>query len=192
MNADLAPSPLRLDPARAALLVVDLQERLAAAMDAAALDRVVRNTIALVEGAKVLGLPVIVTEQYPKGIGPTLAAIRAALPDDARPIEKVDFSCAAVPAVREALARVGRDQLVVVGMEAHVCVYQTARDLAAEGRHVFVPHDAVLSRADENRRIGLSLAERAGAAVTATETVLFDLLGRAGTPAFKEISRLIK
>lgn len=183
---------MKLDRSRTALLVVDLQEKLAAAMDPAAMERVQRNVVALVEGAKALGVPLVVTEQYPQGIGPTLPAIRAALPEGTQAIEKVDFSCAAVPAVQAELERLGRDQLIVAGMEAHICVFQTVRDLAAAGRQVFVPHDAVLSRVDENRRVGLDLAQRAGAVVTSTETVLFDLLGKAGTPEFKLVSRLIK
>ena len=183
---------MKLDRSRTALLVVDLQEKLAAAMDPAAMERVQRNVVALVEGAKALGVPLVVTEQYPQGIGPTLPAIRAALPEGTQAIEKVDFSCAAVPAVQAELERLGRDQLIVAGMEAHICVFQTVRDLAAAGRQVFVPHDAVLSRVDENRRVGLDLAQRAGAVVTSTETVLFDLLGKAGTPEFKLVSRLIR
>ena len=183
---------MKLDRSRTALLVVDLQEKLAAAMDPAAMERVQRNVVALVEGAKALGVPLVVTEQYPQGIGPTLPAIRAALPEGTQAIEKVDFSCAAGPAVQAELERLGRDQLIVAGMEAHICVFQTVRDLAAAGRQVFVPHDAVLSRVDENRRVGLDLAQRAGAVVTSTETVLFDLLGKAGTPEFKLVSRLIR
>ena len=183
---------LRLERSRALLLVVDVQEKLAAAMDPAALERMERNVVALVEGAKTLGVPVVVTEQYPQGIGPTLGSIRAALPEGTKTIAKLDFSCAAVPEVQAELERHGRDQLVVAGMEAHICVFQTVRDLAAAGKHVFVPHDGVLSRRDDNRQVGLDLARQAGATVTSTESVLFDLLGRAGTPEFKTISKRIK
>ena len=183
---------LKLERSRAALLVVDLQEKLAAAMEPGQLESTQRNVIALVEGAKAFSLPMLVSEQYPQGIGPTLPAIRAALPGETKAVEKVDFSCLTVPAIRAELERMGRDQLILTGMEAHICVYQTARDLVAAGYSVFVPHDAVLSRLDENRRVGLDLAARAGAVVTSTETVLFDLLGRAGTPEFKLVSKLIK
>ncbi len=185
-------SELRLDRSRCAFLLVDLQEKLAAAMQPEALARVEKNVVALVEGARVLGVPLLVTEQYPQGIGATLPAIRTALPEGIVPIEKLDFSCLAVPAVASELERLNRRQVVVAGMEAHICVYQTVRDLAAAGYQVFVPHDAVLSRVDENRRVGLDLVARAGAVITATESVLFDLLGKAGTPEFKAVSRLIK
>lgn len=183
---------LKLDRNRCAFLLVDLQEKLANAMPPDGLARLERNVLALVEGAKALDVPLLVTEQYPQGIGATLPAIRAALPEGVTPIEKVEFSCLLVPAVRGELERLGRRQIVVAGMEAHICVFQTARDLAAAGYQVFVPYDAVLSRVDDNRRVGLELAQRAGAVTTATETVLFDLLGRAGTPEFKAVSRLIK
>lgn len=188
MNAEA----LKLDRGRAAFLLVDLQEKLAKAMPPDGLARVERNVLALVEGAKALGVPLLVTEQYPQGIGATLPAIRAALPEGVTPIEKVEFSCLSSPAVADALARLGRRQIVVAGMEAHICVYQTARDLAAAGYQVFVPYDAVLSRVDDNRRVGLDLAARAGAVPTTTESVLFDLLGRAGTPEFKAVSRLVR
>lgn len=188
----MSPHDLALDRRRVALLLVDLQERLAAAMDPAALERVQRNVVVLVEGAKLLDLPVVVTEQYPQGLGPTLAPIREALPPGTQPFAKVDFSCAKVPEVMDELRRLGRDQIVVAGMETHICVFQSARDLLASGRRVHVLHDAVLSRAEENRRVGLELIGRAGAAVTATETVLFDLLGRAGSDEFRAISRLVK
>ncbi|WP_373048092.1 isochorismatase family protein [Vulgatibacter sp.] len=184
--------PLRIERDRVAFLVVDVQQRLAAAMDPDAMERMERRVVALVEGAKVLGIPLLVTEQYPQGIGPTVPMIRSALPEEAKPLEKLDFSCFAAPEVRGALEALGRNQLVLAGMETHICIFQTARDLAAAGYQVFVPWDAVISRVEENRRVGLELAARAGAVVTTTETVLFDLLARAGSPEFKAVSRLIK
>jgi nicotinamidase-related amidase len=183
---------LKLDRSRAVLLVIDVQERLAAAMPEEILDRARRNIAALSQGMARLGAPVLATEQYPRGLGPTLPDVRAALPSQVQPVEKVDFSCYAVPQLREALAATGRRQVVACGMETHVCVFQTARDLLAEGYEVFVPHDAVASRQVDNLRVGLDLISRAGGIITATETVLFDLLGRAGTPEFKAISALIK
>lgn len=182
----------RLVRERTALLVIDVQERLCAAMDPLRLAAVRRNTVILLEAAKVLGLPVLVTEQYPKGIGPTLAELAAAFPEGQSVIEKVCFSCADSDKFMESLRDSGRDQLLLTGMETHVCVFQTARDLARDGFTPHVVEDAVISRTEENRAIGLGLMERAGATRTGTETALFDLLGRAGTPEFKAIAPLIK
>jgi nicotinamidase-related amidase len=181
---------LALDRNTAALLVVDVQERLGAAMDPARFERSLKNTEILVESAKTLGLPILVTEQYPKGLGPTVRSIRQALSSE--PTAKVAFSCIAVDDVARRLKESGRTQVIVAGMETHVCVFQTVRDLLAEGYVPFVPRDAVLSRTTENQETGLSLMRDAGATVTSTETVVFDLLGAAGTPEFKKLSPLVK
>ncbi|TNE51388.1 MAG: hydrolase [Deltaproteobacteria bacterium] len=177
---------------KAGLLVIDIQERLAGAMDDDAMSAVEKNATILIEGAKALDLPVWATEQYPKGIGPTLEPLADAFPEGVSPVAKVDFSCAAVPEVLEALKSSGRTQIVVCGMESHICVFQTARDLVREGFQVFVPRDAVIARTQANCELGLQLMERAGAVITSTESVLFDMLGRAGSPEFKRISSLIK
>ena len=183
---------LRLRPADAALLVIDFQERLAPAMPEPVLARARRYTLALIEGAKLLKLPIFLTEQYPRGLGQTVPEVRAALPEAVAPISKVSFSCLGAPEVLEALRQAGRRQVIACGMESHVCVYQTVRDLQAAGYQAFVPQDAVASRTEDNLRVGLALMERAGAVVTCAETVLFDLLGCAGTAEFKAISALIK
>ena len=180
---------LKLDPARTAILVVDVQERLAAAMPPNAVQRLVKYARALAGAARELGIPVLATEQYPKGLGPTLPALREALP--APPLQKMHFSCAPDPGFAAALAATGRRQIVIAGMEAHVCVFQTARDLAAAGFLVQVCADAVASRTEEHRRIGLELCRDAGAVVTTAETAIFDLLGQAGTPAFKKVAPLV-
>lgn len=179
----------RLNRERTAVLVVDVQERLCAAMEPAALARMIRRTQAVVEGAKAMGLPIVVTEQYPKGLGSTLGPIRAALPDGLTPVEKIDFTCA-IPQVVKGLA--GHPQVLVCGMETHVCVFQTVRDLAEKRFTPFVCSDAVLSRFEEDRRVGLDLCREAGAVITTVESALFDLLGRAGTPEFKKISAAVK
>jgi len=163
-------------------------------MDPERLGGVIKNTLILVEGARILGLPILVTEQYPKGIGPTVDALRSALGPEQAVIEKLSFSCAGEPAFLEALKGIGRDQIIVTGMETHVCVLQTVRDLLlgnlAQG--VFCVEDAMISRTQENHRIGLSQMAFVGAMPTGTESVLFDLLVRAGSPEFKAISRLVK
>ncbi len=184
------PLPLKLDPARTTILLVDAQERLSTAMPPAALAQLVKYAQALLGAARELAIPVLATEQYPKGLGPTLPGLRELLPG--APLAKMTFSCAADPFFSAALAATGRRQIVIAGMETHVCVFQTARDLVAAGYEVQVCADAVASRDEEHRRIGLELCRDAGALVTTAETALFDLLGACGTPAFKKVSQLVK
>jgi nicotinamidase-related amidase len=185
------PAPkLRLDRARAAVLVVDIQSRLTPAMPPDTLARVLKYTRALVGAAKELGLPVLATEQYPKGLGPLVAEVREVLPSP--PLEKVHFSCGADPAFAAALEKTGRRQVIVCGMETHVCVFQTVRDLVAAGYEVHVCADAVSSRTEEHRRVGLELCREAGAIVTLAETAIFDLLHRAATDEFRKVSPLVK
>jgi nicotinamidase-related amidase len=168
---------------RTALVVVDVQEGFRKAIPD--FEDVARSTATLVEGARILGVPAIVTEQYPKGLGHTADEVGL----NGEPvIEKTVFaaSCA------EGFDLDGRDQVVVCGIEAHVCVHQTVQDLLERGLEVHVARDAVTSRTEENREIGLRRAERAGAVVTSVETALFELLGAAGTPEFKEVQALVK
>ena len=181
-------STQRLKRDDTAVLLVDMQERLATAMDPQALERVVRRCVALVEGAKALGLPLVVTEQYPKGLGPTLPALRDRL-GEVQPVEKLRFS-GLVPDVHRQLG--GRPNVVVAGMETHVCVFQTVRDLADAGLHPVLCTDAVLSRFAADREAGLQLARDAGATLSSVEAVLFDLLGEAGSPEFKQVSAAVR
>jgi nicotinamidase-related amidase len=183
----------RLYPANTAILVVDVQERLAAAMPEATLERLVANTLVLLETAKTLGAPVLASEQYPKGLGPTLPALAQKLGEiGVTPMAKMTFdACSDLPIAR-ALAEKAVRAVVVVGMESHVCVFQTARELVKRGYQTIVVADAVASRKEENRVLGLSLCERAGAVVAPTETIAFDLLERAGTDAFKAVSKLVR
>lgn len=189
---------LSLSRHRAALLVVDIQERLVPAMPEEVLGRVVRNTSILIDAAARLGLPIVVSQQYPKGLGATVPAIEAAISAASgagaaiHRFDKLEFSAAAAPAFEALAPRLARDQWIVTGMEAHVCVFQSVRDLALRGAAVHVVADAVCSRAKTNWRIGLGLAERAGAFVTSTEVCVFDLLGRAGTDEFRALSKAIK
>lgn len=179
----------RLNRERAALLVVDVQEKLARAMNPAAFERVLNRTLAAINGAKALGIPIVVTEQYPKGLGATLPQIKEALAEAAAPIEKIDFSCVVDP-VMQRLG--GRAQVLVAGMETHVCVFQTLRDLADRNVQAYLLADASLSRTEEDKRIGVELAKEVGTVVTSVETALFDLLKRAGTPEFKAVSAAVK
>lgn len=193
---------MNLSRTRAALFIVDIQERLASAMPEEVLPQLVRNTHILIEAASRLGLPIVVSQQYPKGLGTTLAAIDGALAaitaseHGHRPsvhrFDKLEFSGARDPAFAALAPKLGRDQWIVVGMEAHVCVYQTARDLVARGCSVHVPQDAVSSRTKANWRIGLDLIDRSGAIPSSTEVCVFDLLGCAGTDDFKALSKLVR
>jgi nicotinamidase-related amidase len=191
----MSPDDLRIDRARAALLLVDFQERLAAVMAPGDVAGAERNIVLLFELARRLHLPVVVSEQYPRGLGPTVAALRLALSEPGLTIdrlEKLEFSCTDAPGFAEIYQRLGRDQWIVVGMETHVCVYQTVRGLVGMGARVHVPADGVVSRAPANVRIGLDLCSRAGAIVTSIETVVFDALRRAGSEEFRALSSLLK
>ena len=174
-----------LDRDRAALVVVDVQE----AFRPAVLDfeRVASNAAVLVEGARTLGIPVIVTEQYPKGLGRTVPEVAEHL-DGGEPVEKVCFSAARA----DEFDLGGRDQVLLCGIESHVCVSQTAHDLLDRGVEVQVARDAVSSRTEENRELGLRKMEQAGAVLTSVETALFELVGAAGTPEFKTVQELIR
>jgi nicotinamidase-related amidase len=190
---ELAP----LTPESTALLVVDIQERLMPAMPGGDARRLVASVDLLIDAAGRLGMPVVVTEQYPKGLGPTVAPIEkalAALDPHAVRAEKTAFSALAAPAVAETLtARKGAFKaVIVVGVEAHVCVYQTARDLRHTGLPVYVPFDAVASRDPACRATALALLTKAGVAVTTTETLVFDLMRSSTHPAFKALSAKVK
>ncbi len=183
-----------LSRSRAALLIVDIQDRLLPVMPEDTATDVLRNTTILIAAADRLGLPIVVSQQYPRGLGPTASAIVEALAA-ARGVhrfDKLEFSAAAAPGFAALAPALGRDQWLVCGMETHVCVYQTARDLVARGWAAHVCADAVCSRTEMNREIGLGLMERAGAIITSTEVCVFDLLGRAGSDEFRALSKVIK
>jgi len=179
----------RLDRDNAVVVVVDIQERLMAAMKHA--KKVYRNTNIILEASKVLGLPVVVTEQYPKGLGHTVEEVKAFI-QSCEPIEKITFSCCGEGGFMSALEGTGRNQVVLVGSETHVCVYQTCLDLLDAGFRVHLVRDAVCSRAKENYLAAIELMREAGAVITTTETALFQMLVRAGSDEFKSISKLVK
>jgi len=189
-------SPLSLRAASTALLVIDVQERLAGAMPEDAGKSAIARTERLVEGAAIVGLPVLVTEQYPKGLGPTVASVRTKADEaGAAFLEKIEFDATENEAVRAHLERwrgEGRTAIIIAGMEAHICVYQTARGLASLGFSVHVAYDAVCSREKANVEIARSLYHYAGAWVSSSEVVLFDLVGKAGSDTFKAISKLVR
>jgi nicotinamidase-related amidase len=177
--------------ANSILVVVDVQERLFNAMDAERRDDMVANVKILASAARRLDVPVLVTEQYPKGLGRTLPELRALL-GDAPPFEKTAFSCAGADGFMDKVRTLGADHVILTGIEAHVCVLLTALDLLGRGLRVSVVADAVCSRRPANLEIGLDQARQAGAVVTATETVVFQLLGGADSDAFRELSKLLR
>jgi nicotinamidase-related amidase len=173
-----------LDRDRAALVVIDVQEAFAKAVDG--FDAVAAQTAILVQGARTLGLPILVTEQYPQGLGETVEPVREALGEVAR-VAKTVFS-----AVRaEGFDLQGRDQALVCGVETHVCVNQTVHDLLGGGVEAHVAVDAVGSRTAANRELGLRKMAESGAILTSVETALFELLGEAGSDEFKTIQKLV-
>ncbi len=173
----------------ALLMVIDIQERLAQVMTMK--EQVVNNTLHLLELAKLLKIPVVLTEQYPKGIGPTVKEIQEQL-GVYRPLEKLTFDCCAEPAIEDALRATNRRQIIIVGMETHICVLQTTLSLLNKGLNVHIVSDGVCSRLKHNWQVGLQLMRDAGAVISSTEIVLFQLLGVAGTEEFKAISKRIK
>ena len=178
----------KLDPKNAVVVVVDVQDRLTPAMwNFAPVEKYCR---ALVQAARELDVPVLATEQYPKGLGSTIASIRELLP--AEPLVKMHFSCGADPGFTKALGATGRRQVILAGIETHVCVFQTARDLLQQGYEPFVCADAVTSRFEEHRRVALELMRDLGAVITSAETSIFDLLHVCGTPEFKRVAPLVK
>jgi nicotinamidase-related amidase len=189
-------SPLRLVPDQCGVALIDVQERLAAAMPEEPLRHHVGKMVLLIEAARRLDLPVLVSEQYPKGLGRTIPVLAEALrrvpSGQVHRFDKVDFDCCAVGAWRLAMRASRRRTWIAVGMETHVCVYQTVRSLVAMGMSVHVPADAVLSRGKTDWELGLGLCGQAGAVVTTAEAAVFDLLGRSGTEVFKKLQATIK
>src|SRR5512147_403718 len=173
----------------AVLLIVDIQERLAVVMKEK--DRVVRNCQHLIELAKMIDIPVVVTEQYPRGLGRTVPELQSVL-TEYKPVEKISFDCCCQPAFMQELTGHTRKTVIIAGMETHICVLQTCVGLLKSGMNVHVVEDAVCSRTAENWRTGIEFMRDAGAVVTCTETALFQLLKVAGTEEFKKISQRIK
>jgi nicotinamidase-related amidase len=177
-----------LERGKCRLLMVDVQERLLPAMFDPT--QVLKNGARLLEAARTLAVPVVVSEQYPAGLGRTVPELASLAPANAVH-EKVEFSCFANPALQAALGAADR-QTVIFGIEAHVCVLQTALEMAAAEHDVTIVVDAVGSRVPESKEIALRRLQDAGVRVATTEMVLFEWLRRAGTPEFKAISKLIR
>ncbi len=183
MKSDLLSSD------RSALVIIDVQERLFPHIHDR--ERVLSRIDLLILAAGQLKVPVLLTEQYPKGLGGTIEAIRKALPGNT-PLTKIDFSCVPAPGFGDRLNSLERDQIVLSGIETHVCVAQTAIDLAAQGKEVFVLADATGSRRPLDAKIALRRLDRCGVIVTTAESVVFEWLRRAGTDAFKALQPKLK
>ncbi|HEY0592204.1 MAG TPA: hydrolase [Thermoanaerobaculia bacterium] len=184
----------RLDRTTALLAVIDVQEKFAKVIHG--FDDVQRNIDRLIRGCHILGVPAAVTEQYTRGLGETVDALKKAIADTygaaAKPMEKMCFSSQGCAEFADALTRAKRKQILLAGIEAHVCVWQTCIDLLDAGYEVYVVADAVSSRSAENRDIALRRMEQEGAKLTSTEMALFEMTVQSGTDEFKTISKLVK
>jgi len=173
-----------------ALIVIDVQGKLAELMYER--ETLFTNLHRIIEGAKVLGLPMLWTEQVPEKLGPTRPEIGELLLDQTEPIRKSSFSCCGEPVFADHLMALNRSQFLIAGIETHICVYQTVRDLLGRGYEVHVVTDAVSSRAAANRQIGLDRMRAAGAYLTSTEMALFELMQVAEGDQFRAITKLVK
>ena len=174
------------------LVVIDMQERLMNAIPERKRESIIKSAAVLIEAAKTFEVPITVTEQYPRGLGPTIPEIKDCVGDGFKPIEKVVFSCARSPEFKSAIEETHKREALICGIETHVCVLQTVIDMINNGYVLYVAADAVASRKDLDWEKGISLIEKAGAVVGTTETFVFQLLERAGTEEFKRISKLLK
>lgn len=179
-----------LDRNNAVLAVIDVQDKLCRAMDEKVLEKLTKNIAILQETARELGIPMVATEQYVKGIGETIPALKEKLIEPA--LEKMTFSCCGESPFPDRLKALGKKQVIVTGMEAHVCVLQTVIELLDAGYHVHLVKDAVMSRRKENWIVGIEAAVSAGAVITSTEAALFQLLRVAGSDEFRKLSKLVR
>jgi nicotinamidase-related amidase len=185
---EAARKPLRAE--ECALAVIDMQEKLLPPIWEK--ERVVRNSQVLVRMAEAMSIPVIATTQYAKGLGPIVPEIASLLPET-KPIEKLEFGCFGSDAFCSAVGELaGRNTLLVCGVEAHICVMQTSLGALNQGMRVHVAADAVSSRAELNWKLGVERMRDAGAVISSTEMMLYELMGKSGTPVFKEMLRWVR
>ena len=186
------PSNLLCAQDNSVLLIIDIQTRLTATMPINVLARLKRNSQLLINAAKILEIPVFVSEQYPKGLGPLEPEITELLPENTRKFEKTCFSCAGAENFIDQLTQTGRKQVILAGIEAHVCILQTAFDLKNTGYDIFVAVDCVCSRNRENYENALYRMSRSGINMSSTESIIFEWLKDAKHDKFKDVSALIK
>ncbi|MFN2443072.1 MAG: hydrolase [Thermoanaerobaculia bacterium] len=182
----------RIDRSQALLAIIDVQEKFSGVIDG--FDPLRRNVERLIRGCHILGVPLAMTEQYPKGLGETVAELKTTLEQTyaTKPAQKMCFSGQACDEFANQLVSAGRKQILLAGIETHVCIWQTAIDLLDAGYDVFIVADAVSSRTAFNREIALRRLEAEGAKLTTTEMVLFEMTVEAGTEEFRAISKLVK
>ena len=181
------PTASLMSPDDTGLLVIDVQQKLLPLIPSA--NELLLNVGFLIDAARLLGLQIEASEQYPAGLGPTVTSLAERLP---RRHEKVDFSCGRVPAVVESFSKSGCTRIMLAGMETHVCVQQTALDLLERGLDVYVAADAVASRDDKDHELALERMARSGVTITSAEAAVFEWTRKSGTPVFKQISRLVQ
>ncbi|MCS7203600.1 MAG: isochorismatase family protein [Thermodesulfovibrio sp.] len=184
------PEKFILNPNNLCLVVVDVQEKLSLAMKKDVVEKLVKNILLLIQLSKLYKIPVIITEQYPKGLGRTLPEIKELVDEEA--IEKIHFSCIKEEEFFRRIIRAEKNQIILTGMEAHICIWQTALDLVLRGYSVFVPSDAVCSRRKEDWQTALQLMRDVGCIITCTEALVFQILEKAGTEEFKKILEFVK
>ena len=182
----------RPDPQQALLLVIDIQERLFGAMPPKAQAGVLRGAGLLLQAAVEFEMPLVLLEQYPKGLGQTIPALRELIGEGYSPLEKLEFNALELPAFKEKLENSGRRDVILCGMEAHICVLQTALALLDAGYRVFVAADAVSSRNKPDWKLGLDIMRQAGAVVGSSEMFLFMFCNKAGSEQFKRVSKMVR
>ena len=188
----LPASSLKCSGASSQLLIVDIQIQLGQAMPKKVLNRVVSNSVLLARSATLLDVPILHTEQYPQGLGSTVAEMTEVLPDSAQLFEKTAFSCVGAAGFTDALGEPGRHQIVIAGMEAHVCVLQTALDLVANNYQVYVVEDAVCSRRLENYQNALDRLRQSNVSIVRAESVIFEWVVDSRHEQFKAIQTLVR
>jgi len=172
-----------------ALVIIDIQEKLFPHM--AEKDRIAQNVAKLVKFAEIMKIPVVLTEQYPKGLGCTIPEVKRLVPN-IHPIEKVDFTCLGSEEFKACLGRLEAQKLIITGIESHICVTQTAIDGLNKGYKVYVVSDAVSSRSLADKAIAIERMRQSGVTIVSTEMLIYELLGRAGTAEFREALKLVK
>lgn len=180
---------MRILPENSSALIIDIQEKLFPHMQEK--EALIRNCLRLIEGLQVIGIPVIVTQQYTRGLGMTVAAVAEKFPEFSY-IEKISFSCYDEPLVKERLHSLNRTNIIICGIEAHVCILQTCLDLAANGFVPVVAEDCVSSRNLNDKIIAVERIRQEGGIVTTAESILFELTRKAGSDIFKKISGIVK
>ena len=184
-----ASRTMRILKERTAAIIIDVQERLFPLIHEN--EKLTKNLSILIQGLKALGIPIFVTEQYVKGLGPTIEPVAMLLHHQVR-VEKMAFSCCDEPRVLEGIAVSGKENIIVAGIESHVCILQTVLDLKRNGYHPVVVEDCVSSRNPNDKKIAIERMRQEGAVITTYESILFELLRYSGTEAFRAVSKLVK